>query len=395
MTPITSSAASETESARNLTPGRSGATAGDHGLAATVGQVDVEQDDLRIQLADQRHGLGDAARLADDLDGVGKLVAHARAEELVVVDQERRGASRAPLQSQLDLGAFAGLRADRRRAACALHPALDRLGDPAAVGRDGVAVEPAATIADEDRAAGVVRFGVHGDLVGRRRTWRRSPSLRALRARAARGRSRAAPDRRSRARSGRGRALRSRRRRLRARLRGWWRPGCRCRRASGGARVPAGARSSRRGRGRPRAAVRAPVSAAPSRGRAPRRPRARKADALGALGRELPEPRPEHEDQRAGDRARRDERAGRAEMAEQNDGADGRQHDRRDGQRAARPQRTAAGRCDRRAGQDERRADQRRPGHAERDEQGQRRRRRRDPVATIGRRPSECAQSAR
>ena len=62
MTPITSSAASETESARNFTPGRSGATPHDHSLAAAVGQVHVEQHDVGIELLDQRHRLGDRAR---------------------------------------------------------------------------------------------------------------------------------------------------------------------------------------------------------------------------------------------------------------------------------------------------------------------------------------------
>ena len=50
--------------------------------------MDVEQHDVGVELADQRHRLGDAAGLADDLDGVAELAAHAGAEELVVVDED-------------------------------------------------------------------------------------------------------------------------------------------------------------------------------------------------------------------------------------------------------------------------------------------------------------------
>ena len=59
----------------------------DHGLAAAVGQVHVEQHDLGIELADQRDRLGHAAGLADDVDDALQLAAHAGAEERVVVDQ--------------------------------------------------------------------------------------------------------------------------------------------------------------------------------------------------------------------------------------------------------------------------------------------------------------------
>ena len=48
----------------------------------------VEQDDVRVELADQRHRVGDGARLADDIDGVAELGAHAGAEEVVVVDED-------------------------------------------------------------------------------------------------------------------------------------------------------------------------------------------------------------------------------------------------------------------------------------------------------------------
>src|SRR6185295_4915309 len=59
----------------------------DHGLAAAVGQVHVEQDDVGIELLDQRDGLEDGAGLADDLHTRTKSCAYARAEEIVVVDE--------------------------------------------------------------------------------------------------------------------------------------------------------------------------------------------------------------------------------------------------------------------------------------------------------------------
>ena len=78
----------------------------DHRVPAAVGQVDVEQDDVRIELADQRHRLGDRAGLADDLDRVAELAAHAGAEEVVVVDEHDAPAAHVlPPQAQLDLGA--------------------------------------------------------------------------------------------------------------------------------------------------------------------------------------------------------------------------------------------------------------------------------------------------
>src|SRR4051794_8950431 len=49
--------------------------------------MDVEQDDVRIELLDQRNGLCDARGLAHDLDGIAQLGPHAGEEELVVVDQ--------------------------------------------------------------------------------------------------------------------------------------------------------------------------------------------------------------------------------------------------------------------------------------------------------------------
>ena len=84
---MTSSAASETDSARKRVSGSSGPTASQHRQPAAVGHVDVEQHDVRACRADHRDRLGTVARLADDVDPVAELGAHPGAEHRVVVDQ--------------------------------------------------------------------------------------------------------------------------------------------------------------------------------------------------------------------------------------------------------------------------------------------------------------------
>ena len=70
-TAITSSAASDTDSARNRTrPLRRDAC--DHRLATAVREMDVEQHHVRVGLDDQRDRLGDAAGLADDVDSLAE-----------------------------------------------------------------------------------------------------------------------------------------------------------------------------------------------------------------------------------------------------------------------------------------------------------------------------------
>ena len=66
------------------------------------------------------------------------------------------------------------------------------------------------------------------------------------------------------------------------------------------------------------------------------------ADALCPLRRQLPDPRAKQEEEGARDRTRREERTGRADVAEHDHGADHRQRDRDDRQRAAGTQRAAA-----------------------------------------------------
>src|SRR5438105_2134674 len=74
---------------REETDGRSRLRDGvDDRVAAAVRKVHVEEDDLGIELLDQRHRLGDARGLADELDGLAELGPHAGAKEVVVVDED-------------------------------------------------------------------------------------------------------------------------------------------------------------------------------------------------------------------------------------------------------------------------------------------------------------------
>ena len=167
MTPITSSAASETESARNLTPGaparpprsrpRRRRRAGGRRAARPPGRARGSAARPRRRCRPRRRSRRHRP---------SSLRTPARKSSWSSTRTTRRFT--VPPESQLDLGALAGLRGDRRGAAGAPHAALDRLGDPSAVGRDGGAVEAAAAIADEHGAAGGVGLGVHRDLVGAR-----------------------------------------------------------------------------------------------------------------------------------------------------------------------------------------------------------------------------------
>ena len=85
---MTSSAASETDSARKRTSGCSGRDRVDDRLAAAVREVDVEEHDLRVEVLDQRDRRRDRPRLADHLDGVAELGLDAREEEPVIVDED-------------------------------------------------------------------------------------------------------------------------------------------------------------------------------------------------------------------------------------------------------------------------------------------------------------------
>ena len=59
-----------------------------HRHAAAVGQVHVEQHDVGLRRGDHRQRLGGRGRLAHDVVMGGELGAHARAEEMVIVDDD-------------------------------------------------------------------------------------------------------------------------------------------------------------------------------------------------------------------------------------------------------------------------------------------------------------------
>ena len=155
---MTSSGASDTDSARKRTSGCSREHAADHGLTAAVGHVHVDEHDVGAPLADHLDGGVDLRRLADDVGVVAELGAHAAAEQVVVVDEEHpHGVPVALGHARVRVASTARPRCPgpgatgSPRAAVALHAARDRLGDAAAVGRDAGGIEPATAVADEHR----------------------------------------------------------------------------------------------------------------------------------------------------------------------------------------------------------------------------------------------------
>ena len=128
MTLITSSAASETDSARNFTPGRSGATPAITASPPPSGEVHVQQHHVRVELADQRHRLRDAAGLAHDLDARrrarrGRPHGRARGRR-----RARRAASRRPPSASSARPRFPAPGADddrRRPPARIIRPSID------------------------------------------------------------------------------------------------------------------------------------------------------------------------------------------------------------------------------------------------------------------------------
>ena len=90
------------------------------------------------------------------------------------------------------------------------------------------------------------------------------------------------------------------------------------------------------------------------------------ADALDALGGELPQPRADDEHERTDDRAGRDKGGRGAVLAEEEDRAGHEEHDPENRQRAAGPERAAAGEHGREPGGDQCGAEDGRDGEAER-----------------------------
>ena len=88
MTPITSSAASDTDSARHFVSGRSSASAFEDRPPTAVGQVHVEQHDVGLGRRGSRRSPRRRCRLADDVDGITDLGLHTGTEQRVIVDDE-------------------------------------------------------------------------------------------------------------------------------------------------------------------------------------------------------------------------------------------------------------------------------------------------------------------
>ena len=201
MTAITSSAASETDSARNFTAGRSGATAAITASPPPSGRC-----------TSSRTTSGSSSRMSGPASATvpasptmstspAELVADAGAEQLVVIDQHDADHDSPPLGMVSSTSVpFPGddvIVADppARRRRASIESAIPRRS--AATAAASNPTPRSRTIYSDCR-----RFdlGVDGDLVTAARASRHSPSPRAPRARARRARRRAARRRRSRAR---------------------------------------------------------------------------------------------------------------------------------------------------------------------------------------------------
>ena len=107
--------------------------------------------------------------LPDHLDRVAELGPDAREEQVVVVDEHDAALHDGLLGRWSSTSVpFARARHDRRPAAGALHPPLDRLGDALAIGRDGRGVEARAAVAHEHAHRVVRHLDVDVDLLDAR-----------------------------------------------------------------------------------------------------------------------------------------------------------------------------------------------------------------------------------
>ncbi len=113
--------------------------------------MDVEQHDVGIELEDQRHGVGDAACLADDLDAASPSSPRTPARNSSWSSTSTTRITRHPGEGQLDLGAWPG--SDQIVAvppARAIRASIDSVMPRRSAG-DGAGVEADAAVADEDR----------------------------------------------------------------------------------------------------------------------------------------------------------------------------------------------------------------------------------------------------
>ena len=201
ITAITSSAASDTDSARKRTRGCPALTRADHLHAAAVRHVHVEQHHIRALLARSRRPPPRRSPASPTTaTSLAELGAHARAEQVVIVDDHHAGRSPAarrrvrvassrgapaPCTSSTSVPSPGGC-APLARAAVALHAPDDRVAHAAPVGGDRVRVEADAAVAHEHLARGRARPPRTGRRARCRRTSRRSSSPRAPPARSPR-----------------------------------------------------------------------------------------------------------------------------------------------------------------------------------------------------------------
>ena len=159
---MTSSAASEADSARKSVSGASSAAPRMTATPPPSGMWTSSRTTSGRCGDDERDGLRDARGLAHELDVALELGAHAGAEEPVVVD-DRDARHAVPGHGELDLGPGAGRRVDRGAPAVAGHAPDDRLAHAAAVVGDGGRIEARAAVAHEDLQRVVGRLGVDVD----------------------------------------------------------------------------------------------------------------------------------------------------------------------------------------------------------------------------------------
>ena len=159
---MTSSAASEADSARKSVSGACVGRAADDRHAAAVGHVDVEQDDVGALRGDERDGLLDARGLAHELDVALELGAHAGAEEPVVVDDGDARHAAPGSVSSTSVPAPGAEWIAARPPWRAMRPTIDSRTPRRSSGTRG-RVEARAAVAHEDLQRVVGRLGVDVD----------------------------------------------------------------------------------------------------------------------------------------------------------------------------------------------------------------------------------------
>src|SRR5215210_4934843 len=163
MTPITSSAASETDKARNFTAGRSSATAAITASPPPSGRwTSSSTTSGSASLIKAAASSTDPASPTTSIVGPSSLRTPARTRRWSSTRTTRR-VLLMPRHPQLALGARSGRAGDACAAAVTRHPELDRLTQPVAVRRHSLRIETDAAVAHEDARPIFARLHVHRD----------------------------------------------------------------------------------------------------------------------------------------------------------------------------------------------------------------------------------------